>query len=133
MKTRIVYKVVLKTRRGGLVSPSKWSLPKGIAVTYVPGRKAVPCIGKLFAFRSERDAVAYCADGTPGQIIFKSRAEGVGQASECVPILNINRRALRRFWSGGMRVLEFPSGFSSEPPKGTVLCSSITLLERCQP
>ena len=108
---------------------------------YSVGDKTVPNIGKLFAFSSKLAAKRFSHDCAYGNCeIWESKATGAERPN--FPFIAVNMVGieangfLELFWKGefsqARRVLRNTAlaAIANEPPTGTVLCSSITLLEK---
>lgn len=122
-----VYKLVTNMGNGGLRS---YLYSTGCSILYPPNEKVIPIIGKLFAFANIEDAQrAYGkeSDGPMAYEIWKAIATGVEKAPSCIPMFTGPERdidIITQYWTRDLLDHHWPT------PQGTVLCDSITLIER---
>lgn len=121
----IVYKRI-RNIHGRLTSAfvSIWPVTEWLTVNYKVGKAVSAPVGKLFAFDTEKHANAFYF----GAETWKAEATGAKRSyrkSEgFAPSIAKNVKA---FWKGKYKCGDMVSASS---PKGTVLCDTITLLER---
>lgn len=122
-----VYKLV--TNMGNELRSYLYSM--ACSIPYPPNKKVIPVIGKLFAFANIEDAQRACdkkeSGGPMAYEIWKAIATGVEKAPLYIPSLNNPARDIEvvaEYWDIGFLGCGWPT------PQGTVLCDSITLIER---
>lgn len=100
------------------------------ALKYVVNKQTLPFIGKLFAFKTLRQAKEYHShtiESPNPRKIFKATATGVEAIKRRIGFKDITPEDCKMFWEG---LDPFHSTWESQsPPEGTMVCDSITLLK----
>jgi hypothetical protein len=128
MEKKEVYKVVKKNMEGDMVS---CYAPVNFEITYELGERAVPKVGKIFCFKTYKDAVNWRVIDGNDMALLLCEAEGVTEMEFHIPNGGRDKKFIkmyRSFWRSPKRWATFLStaGRHYSIPTGTVFCKAIT-------
>jgi len=116
-----VYKVVIRSSRGVLMSAMVWTSP--MAVEYEPGEWVEGKYGPLFAFDNLEAAKGFMERGLYAREVWEALAEGIRPIQSVLSFNWIDDvDAVVKFWRGELGGVEAPSG--------SVVCDRIKLVKR---
>lgn len=127
----IVFKIVRvvskSTRKNGRCRGMHSGYVKHADLRYRVGVPTFPKFGMLFAFESLRDAIDYLSGDR--KVIYMARAAGVKRLSMFQPMFYSTKTLseYKKWWK--TKRINSSSNWQF-PPKGTVVCKSITLIKR---